>query len=392
MKYQERDIASLSFFVRAVEKTAKLWYNESFSGERRCHMDVPAEQARIAAHCSRYGALQVTDLFKFLHHSTFGCAHLVGDVTAAEEWLQREMDTCSSCCQTVEMLSGGFCRVHLPHLRALGVSARSFARLFALSAEKTAGSTEELEARLSLALDMAQQGQLPFSREELAAAADAWRQAGYPAQHHSAAFRAAYAPAYRVLHSSHAALLPLLAAIDTHLAAQKRMILAIEGGAGSGKSTLAALLQRIYGCTVLHMDNFFLRPEQRTPERYATPGGNIDHERFAREVLPALAQGETFRYRPFDCATFTVTEGYDVTPTALTVVEGSYSMHPALGQYYDCAVWVDIDPKRQRARIEARNSPAFAARFFTEWIPLEQAYFAAADPAGRCHIRLEVSL
>ena len=81
-----------------------------------------------------------------------------------------------------------------------------------------------------------------------------------------------------------------------------------------------------------------------------------------------------------------------MTPTALTVVEGSYSMHPALGRYYDLAVWVDIDPQTQRARIEARNSPAFAARFFTEWIPLEQAYFAAADPAGRCHIRLEVSL
>ena len=158
MKYQERDIASLSFFVRAVEKTAKLWYNESFSGERRCHMDVPAERARIAAHYSLYSALQATDLLKFLHNSTFGCAHLVGDVTAAEEWLQQEMDTCSSCCQTVEALSGGFCRVHLHHLRALGVSARSFARLFALSAEKTAGSTEELEARLSLALDMARQG------------------------------------------------------------------------------------------------------------------------------------------------------------------------------------------------------------------------------------------
>ena len=166
----------------------------------------------------------------------------------------------------------------------------------------------------------------------------------------------------------------------------------IEGGAGSGKSTLAALLQRIYGCTVVHMDDFFLRAEQRTPERYATPGGNIDHERFLAEVVTPLKAGHTFRYRPFDCATFTVTDGYDLTPAALTVVEGAYSMHPALGDYADVSVFVQIDSDKQRARIEARNSPAFAARFFSEWIPLEQAYFAACHPAARCHIQLEVEL
>ena len=76
----------------------------------------------------------------------------------------------------------------------------------------------------------------------------------------------------------------------------------------------------------------------------------------------------------------------------MTVVEGSYSMHPALGEYYDLAVWVDIDENAQRARIEARNSPAFAQRFLTEWIPLEQAYFTAFDTAARCDLRVEVQL
>ena len=33
------------------------------------------------------------------------------------------------------------------------------------------------------------------------------------------------------------------------------------------------------------MDDFFLRPEQRRPERFAEPGGNVDRERFAAEVL-----------------------------------------------------------------------------------------------------------
>ena len=54
------------------------------------------------------------------------------------------------------------------------------------------------------------------------------------------------------------------------------------------------------------MDDFFLRPEQRTPERFSEPGGNVDRERFLSEVLLPLRQGEAVDYRRFDCATFTI--------------------------------------------------------------------------------------
>ena len=70
-------------------------------------------------------------------------------------------------------------------------------------------------------------------------------------------------------------------------------VIAIEGGSASGKTTLGALLETLYDCTVFHMDDFFLRPEQRTPERYAEVGGNIDRERFLEEVLIPLRQKET---------------------------------------------------------------------------------------------------
>ena len=352
-------------------------------------MDIATTRDSIAAHCARYPALQPTDLMKYLHQSVFGCGHLIADPSAVAEWVEREAVSCVR--SGIEPLSGGFCRVHLGTLRELGVTPQSFARLFALSARKEGGTTALLEEHLDAALDMAQENLLPFSCDELRQAVDRWSDAGYEARHHSPAFRDAYAPAYRVLHRSHAALLPLLGLIDCKLAQGRPAILAIDGGAGSGKSTLAAVLEEIYGCTVLHMDDFFLRPEQRTPERYATPGGNIDHERFSAEVLPFLRRGEPFLYRPFDCTAFTVQPGFPVTPKALTVVEGSYSLHPALGRYYDAAVFLTVDAAEQQQRIEAR-SPAFAPRFFREWIPLEEAYFAAFDPAAKCDLVMEVSL
>ena len=353
-------------------------------------MDIAAAKDAITVHCARYPLLQPTDLLKFLHQSVFGCGHLIADPSAAADRLAREMENCESG-GGMEPLDGDFCRVPLGYLKALGIAPASFAALFALSARKAGGTVEDLELRLSAALDMARADLLPFSFDALSAAIGEWRAAGFPARHHSDTFRTAYAPAYRVLHRHHAALLPLMGRIDTLLAQQGRAILAIEGRAGSGKSTLAAALQSIYDCTVLHMDDFFLRPEQRTEERYATPGGNIDHERFAAEVLPGLLAGTAFRYRPFDCATFTVGDGFDITPTPLTVVEGSYSLHPALGRYYDAAVFLTVDPVEQRRRIEARN-PAFAQRFFHVWVPLEEAYFAAFRPEERCEFTMEVDL
>ena len=83
---------------------------------------------------------------------------------------------------------------------------------------------------------------------------------------------------------THPHLKTILARIDALLSRQDRVIVAIEGSCGSGKTTLAALLAKHRDCNVFHMDDFFLRPHQRTPERFAQPGGNVDYERFREEI------------------------------------------------------------------------------------------------------------
>ena len=80
-------------------------------------------------------------------------------------------------------------------------------------------------------------------------------------------------------------------------------LFALDGRCASGKTTLASALREAVGCGVIHMDDFFLRPEQRTEERLSQPGGNVDRERFLQEVLLPLKRGESFSYRPYDCRT-----------------------------------------------------------------------------------------
>ena len=130
--------------------------------------------------------------------------------------------------------------------------------------------------------------------------------------------------------------------IDELLEQKEQVILAIDGKCTSGKTTLAGKLAQIYDCNVFHMDDFFLRPQQRTPERYAEPGGNVDYERFNEEVLLPLKAARPFSYRPFRCATFTLGDPVDVRPQKLNIVEGTYSLHPYFGAPYDLMIFSDI--------------------------------------------------
>ena len=165
--------------------------------------------------------------------------------------------------------------------------------------------------------------------------------------------------------------------IDELLAEKDMVIVAIDGKCTSGKTTLASKLAEIYDCNVFHMDDFFLRPEQRTPERFAEVGGNVDYERFQEEVLLPLKSGKAFSYRPFDCSTFALAAPVSVSPKKLNIIEGTYSHHPYFGAPYDLKILLTVDEDTQRRRILER--PAFLhKRFFEEWIPMENRYFASS--------------
>ena len=261
----------------------------------------------LRAHCARYPELALQDVFKALYQSTFGCEHLIADPSAAADYIRAEAARSGDrISELVELLSGDYCRVHLGVLRD-GLSAETFARLFALSARHEECGREKLEAMLTALQTMADAGEL---------------------------------------------------------------------------------LQNVYDCPVFHMDDFFLRPEQRTEARFAQPGGNVDRERFLEEVLIPLREGRPVDYRRFDCATFTIAPPQRIKAGTLNIVEGAYSMHPDLAPYYDLSVFLPISAEKQRERILKRNAPAHAKQFFDRWIPFEQRYFDALDVRNRCDLIL----
>ena len=351
-------------------------------GDREHTIQFLLEQQR------RWPNLQVQDLLKGLHQSVFGNGHFVTEDGRA--YLRRELAEDTAEDRGLEPLDGPWVRFHLSHLPFSGITEETLYRLFVLSGKYSGGDTAELEQKLTVLLELAEEGRLLFGAQKVRAAIDRWRDSGFQPCHHSPAMWEKSHPAYRVLHQDCARLLPLLARIDRLLAEQGGGIVAVEGGSASGKTTLAAVLQELYDCSVFHMDDFFLRPEQRTAERLAQPGGNVDRERFLEEVLLPVTRGETVRLQRYDCRTQTVQPPVEQAPKALTIVEGAYSMHPELAEYYDCSAFLSVEPQLQRDRIAVRNTPELQEKFFSTWIPLEQRYFEATDTKKRCDLILEV--
>ncbi|WP_200804931.1 uridine kinase family protein [Anaerosalibacter sp. Marseille-P3206] len=167
----------------------------------------------------------------------------------------------------------------------------------------------------------------------------------------------------------------LIDLIDTLLLKNQNVNVAIDGNSGSGKTTLSKILEKIYDCNVFHMDDFFLRTEQKTKERLEEVGGNVDYKRFKEEIIDNLYSNHKFQYQIYDCKQMELTEFVTVIPKKLNIIEGVYSMHPTLIDSYNLKIFLTIDKYEQGKRILKRNGPLMYERFINEWIPMENKYF-----------------
>lgn len=171
-----------------------------------------------------------------------------------------------------------------------------------------------------------------------------------------------------------AALLPLW-----RLMQQKEpAVVAIDGRCGSGKTTLAELAEKLLNGQVFHMDDYYLPLAQRKPDWEHIPAGNMDLNRFRSQVLEPVRLGQLVQYIPYSCQAGRYGQTKQISPAALTIIEGSYCQHPELTAYYDMALFLTCTPEEQEVRLRKREGDFFGM-FQQRWIPMEEAYFTACD-------------
>ncbi|MBE6712832.1 MAG: hypothetical protein E7580_04845 [Ruminococcaceae bacterium] len=178
--------------------------------------------------------------------------------------------------------------------------------------------------------------------------------------------------------------------INALLAEKDRVVVTIDGPCASGKTTFANALAEKLDCNLIHMDDFFLRPEQRTPERLAEVGGNFDRERFWDEVMNPIVRFDDIAYRPYLCSQGKLGDPIFLPWKKLYIIEGSYSQHPFVGKTtVNLRIFLDISPEKQKERL-AKRSPEKLERFLTEWIPKEKAYFEKFNIRAKADLCLEL--
>lgn len=322
------------------------------------------------------------DAVKFCYQAAFGAEHLLADPAAAQAMLAQEWQCTVPCAGALMQPLGPYAaRADVAAWKAQGLPQEWLFRLFAAAAVqgKPPCTREQFLQQAARVGVLAGAGRLPFDGP---AWQDFWRNyraAGIRPVHHSDAYRTANQPAYRVVSAAGARLTPLLvrlAALSVP-AKGKTNVVALDGRAAAGKTTLGTLLADVLGAGSVYLDDFFLPPVLRTPERLAEPGGNVDTARFAAQVLPNLQTAAGFQYQRFDCSLMELADWRTVAPGPWRVVEGSYSCHPAFGAYMAVRAFADVSPAEQMRRIRLRNGETMAQRFAAEWIPMEERYFSA---------------
>ncbi len=176
-------------------------------------------------------------------------------------------------------------------------------------------------------------------------------------------------------------------ALQCRLAVRGRLLIAIDGRCGCGKSSLAQQLAADLDGNVFHMDDFYLPFAERAENWAEQIAGNMDLVRLSEEVLAPLLQENSVAYRAYDCPTDHFHPTRVMPFKALSIIEGSYSQHPALADAYDLKLFVTADKTTQEARLRQREGAHFAA-FEKLWIPMEEAYFAVCSIEERADVRL----
>lgn len=157
----------------------------------------------LLTHFARYPAMQAQDAVKLLYQMEFGPGHLIRDEKKALADLRSEMAALAASPlpgePLYEPIGNGLCRLNLRPCLARGISPEDICPLLLDAARTVRGDRRRFQDSLRELEALAEADETPFEAIELDVFLIQYRDRNCPNIHHSPEYRAAYAPAYRVV-------------------------------------------------------------------------------------------------------------------------------------------------------------------------------------------------
>lgn len=175
----------------------------------------------------------------------------------------------------------------------------------------------------------------------------------------------------------HLELTPLFSLIEEHLRSHDGLLLAIDGFSAAGKTTLASYLGEVFHANVFHTDDFFKKMTIDPHDLLSVHGNNIDFDKMIETIIKPYQKHEPIIYTPFDVKTHQHLEPTLYSHRIFTIIEGAYSMHPRLKDYYDLKIVMTTSRLKSYVRVFKRNGFKKLLHFISTWIPRERRYFKA---------------
>ncbi len=175
----------------------------------------------------------------------------------------------------------------------------------------------------------------------------------------------------------------------------RTLLVGIDGRGGSGKSTFSRQLETTADdVTVVEFDNFYRPSHDRNARAVGGDteiGGNFDWRRLRDQVLLPLSEDEVATYQRYDWIADQLADWHTVPLDGIVVIEGNYSTRQELFDLYDFTAWIDAPHEIRLKRGLLRGGEDTRDRWLTEWMPEEDRYIRAENPAKRVDLVLDGS-
>ena len=156
-------------------------------------------RAILLAHAKRYPLMQPRDAVKLIYQNEFGGGHLIRDEQACLNYLRQEYASAEKdpTAALYEDIGNGIVRVNLAAVKPEDLE--QLGREFIRSAAEHTGTMDSFMKKLDILCQLVEEGIFSFGIQELKIYLSEYIHSGCPMVSHSAQYRQAYQPAYRIV-------------------------------------------------------------------------------------------------------------------------------------------------------------------------------------------------